>query len=446
MVNILLVDDDVTFCLMLKKMLERHQYAVTTVFSPKEVKRIVRKQFYEIVLTDLRMPNVSGMDLIKVVKSESPESQIIMMTGYADITTAIQSIKQGAFNYIPKPFQPEEILNLISEALGDSGRKSKVAAPKNELINFDNIAGISKASLLLNEYISLVAPTKLSVLIVGESGTGKEYIARSIHALSSGSDKPFVAVDCGAIPGELVASEFFGHVKGSFTGAIHDKIGHFEAANGGTLFLDEIGNLSYNTQIQLLRTLQERVIRPVGSNKEIPVDLRIISATNENLQLAQKEGNFREDLYHRLNEFQIQVPPLRERKDDIMVFIKHFLKQANSDLKKSVSGFTPEVESVLLNYRWPGNLREMKNVIKRATLLAQQKLITLKEIPPEICIPNEKEDSLSLFNEQNESELIRQALETAGNNKSKTARLLKIDRKTLYNKLKLYNIEIIDSN
>jgi two-component system response regulator HydG len=443
MTNILIVDDDVTFCLMLKKLLERHQYQVTTTFSPEEVSRIVRKQFYEVVLTDLRMPNVSGMDLIRLIKSESPETQVIMMTGYADIATAIQSIKQGAYNYIPKPFQPEEVLNLIQEALEDVVKKHKVKSLKNEQKPNAFIDGISKGFMHLQEHIRLVAPTQLSVLITGESGTGKEYIARSIHALSACSEKPFIAVDCGAIPKELVASEFFGHVKGSFTGAVSDKIGHFEAANGGTLFLDEVGNLSYNTQIQLLRSLQERLIKPVGSSREIPVDVRIIAATNENLQLAQTEGNFREDLYHRLNEFQIHVPPLRERGDDIIIFIRHFLEQANADLKKSVLGFEPDVEEVLKSYHWPGNLREMKNVVKRATLLAQKKLISLKEIPPEIYIKQKGDDHFQLFNEQTESKLIRKVLESTANNKSKTARLLKIDRKTLYNKLKLYNIDTL---
>jgi two-component system response regulator HydG len=288
----------------------------------------------------------------------------------------------------------------------------------------------------------LVAPTPLSVLISGESGTGKEYVARSIHALSPRADSPFIAVDCGAIPNELVASEFFGHVKGSFTGAIADKIGHFESANGGTLFLDEVGNLSYSTQIQLLRTLQERLIKPVGSSREIPVDVRIIAATNENLQLAQEQGNFREDLYHRLNEFQIIVPPLRERREDIMLFVNHFLKQANLVLGKCISGFEPAVETVFMDYGWPGNLREMKNVVKRATLLASGQLITINEIPAEIINPQKKEDQFKLFNQENESELIIKVLESVGYNKSKAARLLKIDRKTLYNKLELYNIEL----
>jgi two-component system response regulator HydG len=444
MTNILIVDDDVTFCLMLKKLLEKHHYQVTTVFFPEEVKRMVRKQFFEVVLTDLRMPNVSGMELLRLIKFESPDTQVIVMTGYADISTAVQSIKQGAFNYIPKPFQPEEVLNLIAEALEDTLKKRKLKNPKSELKHNNFMDGVSEGAVRLKEYIRLVAPTQLSVLITGESGTGKEYIARSIHALSNSAEKSFIAVDCGAIPSELVASEFFGHVKGSFTGAITDKVGHFEAANGGTLFLDEVGNLSYGTQIQLLRTLQERLIKPVGSSREIPVEVRIIAATNEDLQLAQEQGNFREDLYHRLNEFQIHVPPLRERKDDLLLFIRYFLDQANADLKKSVLGFEPDAEAVLMSYHWPGNLRELKNVVKRATLLASQNLISLNEIPSGIYLNQKKEDQFLLFNEQNESELIQKVLEITGNNKSKTARLLRIDRKTLYNKLKLYNIEGTD--
>ena len=441
MANILVVDDDVTFCLMLKKLLEKHNYQVTFTFSPEEVKRIIRKKFYEVVLTDLRMPNLSGMELIWVIKTESPETQVIMMTGYADIATAIQSIKQGAFNYIPKPFQPEEVLNMIKEALNDTSKKHEAKNHNNTLKPNYFLEGTSKVSKRLKEHIKLVAPTSLSVLITGESGTGKEYIARSIHTLSACAINPFVAVDCGAIPKELVASEFFGHVKGSFTGAIADKIGHFEAANGGTLFLDEIGNLPYNTQIQLLRTLQERLIKPVGSNREVLVNVRIIAATNENLQSAKEQGNFREDLYHRLNEFQIEVPSLRERREDIMLFARHFLDQANTDLKKNVSGFEPDVEVVFMNYGWPGNLREMKNVIRRATLLAPGKQISMNEIPSEIYNHQKVEDQFSLFNEKNEYELILNVLENVGYNKSKAARLLKIDRKTLYNKLKLYNIE-----
>jgi len=440
MANILIVDDDATFCLMLKKLLERHKFRVTTSFSPHKVKSIVKQQFYDVVLTDLRMPDISGMEIIRLIKRESPETQIIMMTEYADIATAIQSIRQGAFNYIPKPFQPEEVLNIIREAL--ETKVSPVDNRPNNLLQNDFLFGISKISLHLKGYVELVSPTSLSVLITGESGTGKEYIARLIHNLSQRNVKPFVAVDCGAIPTELVASEFFGHIKGSFTGAISDKTGHFEEANGGTLFLDEVGNLSYNTQIQLLRTLQEHSIKPVGSNRETPVDVRIIAATNENLQLAQEQGNFREDLFHRLNEFEIKIPPLRERKEDIMLFAHHFLAQANDSLNKEVQGFEPEVEAVFRNYAWPGNLREMKNVVKRATLLASGKRIGLNEISPEIYRTQQKDEQFRLFNETSESELIQKVLETVNYNKSKAARLLKIDRKTLYNKLKLYQIEI----
>ena len=446
MTNILIVDDDVTFCLMLKKLLEKHLYHVTTLFSTEGVKRTIHQGFYEVVLTDLRLPDVSGMDLIGIIKQESPETQIIMMTGYANISTAIQSIKQGAFNYIPKPFQPEEVLNMILEALKEGGKKHEVKNLKANLRQSNYLEGISKVSKRLKEMVALVAPTTLSVLITGESGTGKENIARSIHALSTCAYKPFVAVDCGAIPKELVASEFFGHVKGSFTGAIADKIGHFEAANGGTLFLDEIGNLSYDTQIQLLRTLQEHLIKPVGSNREIAVNVRIIAATNENLHLAKEQGNFREDLYHRLNEFQIEVPSLRERHEDILLFAHHFLNQSNTDLNKSVLGFEPEVEAIFMNYAWPGNLREMKNVVKRATLLATGNKISLNEIPSEIYNQQKNEDRFQLFNEKNEDELIRNVLETVGYNKSKAARVLKIDRKTLYNKLKLYQIEVPEKN
>ena len=446
MANILIVDDDVTFCMMLKNLLVKHQYQVTTVSSPEGVKQLVRNHFYDVVLTDLRMPGVSGMDLIRLIKHESPETQIIMMTGYADISTAIQSIKQGALNYIPKPFQPEEVLSMIREALEDTARKHKLEKHNGNREQLEFIEGIGKLSKHLKEYLELVAPTQLSVLITGESGTGKEYIARAVHSLSARAHKSFVAVDCGAIPRELVASEFFGHVKGSFTGAIADKIGHFEAANRGTLFLDEIGNLAYNAQIQLLRTLQERLIKPIGSNREVPVDVRIIAATNDNLQLSQEQGNFREDLYHRLNEFEIRVPPLRERHEDIMLFASHFLALANADLNKAVSGFDPAVEAVFMSYAWPGNLREMKNVIKRATLLARGGQIGMNEIPSEIYNFGEKGDSFRLFNEKTEIEMIRKVLETSGYNKSQAARLLKIDRKTLYNKLKLYKIKVPGEN
>jgi two-component system, NtrC family, response regulator HydG len=443
MAKILIIDDDVTFCLMLKALLEKNGHVVSSVFSRAEAKRKIEKQNFEIVFTDLRLPDASGMELIRLIKNKASKTQIIMMTGYADIATAIESIKKGAFDYIPKPLNPDEVLNLVHEALNQAhGQTSAEDSVSSN--NSGYFEGITKSSQTLKKYIELVSPTPMSVIIVGESGTGKEYAARKIHEMSKRAGQPFVAVDCGAIPSELVASEFFGHVKGSFTGAISDKTGYFEAASGGTLFLDEVGNLSYNTQNQLLRVLQERRVKPVGSNMEIPVDVRIIAATNMDLQKAQENGGFREDLYHRLNEFQLNIPPLRERKSDIMLFANHFLEQANIYLDKSVTGFEKKVEQAFLNYHWPGNLREMKNIVKRATLLAYGKFITKKEVPAELFKTNSDGEQFALFSQNSETEAIKKALEVADYNKSEAARLLKIDRKTLYNKLKFYNIKIPD--
>jgi two-component system response regulator HydG len=282
----------------------------------------------------------------------------------------------------------------------------------------------------------------MSVLIMGESGTGKEQIAKSIHDKSKRKGAPFVPVDCGAIPKEIASSEFFGHLKGSFTGAFQDKTGHFEAANGGTLFLDEIGNLDYGLQMQLLRALQERKIKPVGSNSEIKVDIRVVTATNEDLAQEVREGKFREDLYHRLNEFSIQVPALQDRSEDLMLFADHFLDEANAELEKEVIGFSDEVIEAFENYSWPGNLRELKNTIKRAVLLTQDPIIPLKVLPHEIASSKKMDDSYSFFKNKNEEGLLLDALEKAKGNKSKAARLLSIDRKTLYNKLKQYNIKL----
>jgi two-component system response regulator HydG len=446
MASILIIDDDVTFCLMLKTLLEKNKYYVTSVFSPVEAKRVIRENYFDIVLTDMRMPEITGLELIAPIKSHSQQTQIILMTSYADITTAIKSIKQGAFDYISKPLNPDELLNLIKEALQaeelNKNRNNKLPLD----ISDDFFEGISKESMQLSEIISLVAPTPMSVLLVGESGTGKEYIARLIHQKSPRKDQPFVAVDCGAIPKELATSEFFGHVKGSFTGAIADKTGYFEVANGGTLFLDEIGNLSYNTQIQLLRALQEPEIKPVGSSKSVHVDIRIITATNEDLTEAMERGSFRKDLYHRLNEFQIEAPRLTDRRPDIMHFAHHFLKQANKYLNKSVESFDRSIEDVFNHYDWPGNLRELKNVVKRATLLAKGKLITLTEIPVELYERPSFNGHTDFYHPRNEPERILKALEVSEYNKSRAARLLNIDRKTLYNKLKLYNIVAPEKN
>ena len=357
-----------------------------------------------------------------------------------------QAIKQGASDYIAKPVQPDELLKKIREAIQKPEQEvttTDVQLGKTAPQSF--LEGESEAAHQLFSYVRLVAPTQMSVLINGASGTGKEYVAHRIHELSKRNGKPFIAIDCGSIPKDLAASEFFGHIKGSFTGALNDKVGAFEEANGGTLFLDEIGNLSYEVQVQLLRALQERRIRRIGSTKEIEVDVRLISATNENLQEAIAKGNFREDLYHRINEFTLRMPSLKERQEDILLFANFFLDQANKELERNILGFDAPASEALLNYAWPGNLRELKNRVKRATLLAQDRLIHKTDLG-EFNVINCGEEELpvatpfALHDKNTEKERILQALQTAHHNKARAARLLGIDRKTLYNKIKLYDI------
>ncbi len=442
--KILVIDDDVSFCIMLKTFLQKKGFDVTNAFNAKDAENEISNQIFSVVLTDIRLPDSDGLEILKFVKQNSPKTQVILMTGYTDIKTAVNAMKIGAFDYVGKPINPDEILHTITQSLKKKPENIP-AETANEITptpkNTDTfVKGISASSGKLHEYITLVAPTNMSVLIMGDSGTGKEYIAHTIHTQSKRAEKPFIAVDCGAIPKELASSEFFGHLKGSFTGAINDKIGHFEAANGGTLFLDEVGNLTYEVQVQLLRALQERKVKPVGSNHEVKVDIRVIAATNEDLTEAVKNGDFREDLYHRLNEFSIQAPRLSERKTDIMVFAHHFLDLANTDLEKNIQGFDSEVSGLFMNYDWPGNLREMKNTVKRAVLLTQTETIAAAVLPAEMTQvqPNQ---SIS-FTKENEEEIIRKALHQVNYNKSKAAKLLNIDRKTLYNKLKLYSIDL----
>src|SRR5690554_1114070 len=446
-IRVLVVDDDVAFCTLLHTFLKKKGFTVSNAFTGKEATEIVEKEVFDVVITDIRLPDSDGLQILKKVKEKNFETQVILMTGYTDIKTAVNAMKQGAFDYVGKPINPDELLHTIKAALSKKESAPATTSPtktsSGSQENPDFVKGVSSVSKKLQEYIDLVAPTNMSVLIIGDSGTGKEYIARSIHNQSKRKDKPFIPVDCGAIPKDLASSEFFGHLKGSFTGAINDKIGHFEAANGGTIFLDEIGNLSYDVQVQLLRALQERKVKPIGSNKEVEVDIRVIAATNEDLAEAVKNGEFREDLYHRLNEFSIKVPKLSERKDDLMIFAHHFLSKANEDLEKNVEGFSEDVVNLFKNYPWYGNLREMNNIIKRCVLLTKSNLITLDVLPQEMLeTPEETTKNFSLYSHQNEEQIIREALKETNNNKTKAAILLNIDRKTLYNKLKLYDIEL----
>jgi two-component system response regulator HydG len=449
MPKILLIEDDVAFSAMLERFLKKNGFEVDATYSWEDAQKKMKSSGYDLVFTDLRLPDDDGISVLTKVKQQHPETPVILMTGYAEVSTAVKAMKKGAFDYISKPFNQDEVLAVIKNALKKDGNTPTVLKTKTSTDQSagrpvkTRVSGISSASKKLNEYIKLVAPTDMSVLITGESGTGKEVVARKIHDDSLRKDFSFIAVDCGAIPKEIAASEFFGHIKGSFTGAVTNKTGHFEAANGGTIFLDEVGNLSYENQIQLLRALQERKIKPIGSNKEIEVDIRLITATNEDLLRAVEKGQFREDLYHRLNEFSIQVPSLDERKEDLMIFAEHFLDIANKQLNKNVLGFSDEVISVFQKYKWPGNLREMLNVIKRSALLSQGDLIEKEVLPAEIKSPTlpHASEKKSFSRKENERELIINALHEVDNNKSKAAKLLNITRKTLYNKIKEYEID-----
>lgn len=439
MLSILIVEDDITFSLMLTTWLGKKGFVVRSSSSVSDAKRRLGEEVFDLVISDLRLPDSDGIDLLKWLKSTHPSLPLIMMTSYAEIQTAVQAMKLGAADYIAKPLNPDELLGKIKELVRVE-EKAPARAPVPSAPDL-YIEGQSQAARQLYEHVRLVAPTDMSVLVTGASGTGKEYIARRIHEQSNRSKAPFVAVDCGAIPKELAASEFFGHVKGSFTGAIENKTGAFVAAQGGTIFLDEIGNLTYEVQVQLLRALQERKVKPIGSNQEIAINVRLISATNENLRQAIEKGDFREDLYHRINEFTIRIPDLKERKEDLLLFANHFLDLANSELQKDIIGFDNDTMQLFQSYSWPGNLRQMKNVIKYATLLATGRYITRKELPEELTENLPSHTNIQLKNVEHERDLIRKALQECGNNKTCAAQLLGIDRKTLYNKLKIYQLD-----
>ena len=451
MSSILIVEDDITFGMMLKTWLGKKGFEVSSVSNIARARKHIESQNVDLILSDLRLPDHEGIDLLKWMNEQGMDIPLIIMTGYADIQSAVQAMKLGARDYIAKPVNPEELLKKISECLQSekslathnvaksSSKKGASTSSKDSTENHRAyLEGESDAAKQLYNYVGLVAPTNMSVLINGSSGTGKEYVAHRIHQLSKRNDKPFIAVDCGSIPKELAASEFFGHVKGSFTGALTDKTGAFVAANGGTIFLDEIGNLSYEVQIQLLRALQERKIRPVGSTQEISVDIRLVSATNENLEKAIGEGRFREDLFHRLNEFTLRIPTLAECREDILPLAYFFLKLTCAKAHKSFRGFDRLAEAALLEYPWPGNIRELKNVIGRAVLICQEQWIYVSDLNLEISLPKEEETQWT--EEEKEKALLLQTLEKTGDNRSKAARLLNVSRTTLYEKLRKYHI------
>ena len=455
--HILIVEDDIAFGTMPQTWLRRKGFEVDKATSVgAAVKLLVDMKSVDLVLSDLRLPDHDGLRLLAWMHEHSINAPFIVMTNYAEVQNAVLAMKSGAADYIAKPVQPDILLQKINDAMEQNAQQSNATiqnsttqnAPTahNSKLKTQNseaapryIEGKSEASRQLYSYVELVAPTPMSVLILGASGTGKEYVAHRIHDLSQRHDRPFFALDCGAIPRDVAASEFFGHKKGAFTGADADKRGAFEIANGGTLFLDEVGNLSYEVQVQLLRALQERRIRPVGGTKEIDIDIRLVCATNENLEETVSEGRFREDLYHRINEFTIYMPKLSERGSDLFLFADLFIRHANEELNRNVEGFYSGAAEMLASHSWPGNLRELNNVVKRAVLLTRGSQITTAELT--LAMGQIRTDNvLQLHDEDTERQRIITALQQTNGNKAKAARLLGVDRKTIYNKIEKLGI------
>jgi two-component system, NtrC family, response regulator HydG len=482
MKKILVIDDDRDICLLLNRFLTRRGYEVIEMYAGKKALVWLDSNQPDLVMCDYRLGDMDAMEMLTSIKNKYPDVPVIIITGYSDMRTAVKVMKMGAYDYITKPLLPDEIIHTIQlaiehseAALAKPASKSKPLPNEKQTSDKSGVTysgsyvfGDTDAFSKILKQVALVAPTSYSVIIYGETGSGKESIAQEIHKRSKRSSKTFIAIDCGALSKELAASELFGHEKGSFTGAVNQKIGCFELANGGTIFLDEVANLPYDVQVSLLRVVQERKMRRVGGTKDIDLDVRILIASNELLWNATRTGKFREDLYHRFNEFSIEIPPLRERRDDIMLFATHFLHTTNEELDKQVKGFDPDVEEIFKKYVWYGNLRELKNVIKRATLLTDGDFIESRNLPFEISNysklqfaeqpatgssssntaseikssgngkVNLSESSLKEASIDAEYEMILQALKESNYNKSKAAQLLKIDRKTLYNKMTLY--------
>lgn len=448
--QILVVDDDTSFNQLLVNFLNRNSYQAYAAYSAEEALKLVEIKSFQLLLVDYKLPKMNGLEVTQLIKQKHPSIAVILMTNYADLRVAVNSIKIGAFDFVSKPIIPDELLKIIKLSLEPTDQKInplKMASLKNE----DYLLGENEKMKALWQHVNLVAPTKMNVLIIGESGSGKEHIAKTIHQKSHRKNQPFVAIDCGAINHELAGSEFFGHIKGAFTGADSNKIGLFEEANGGTLFLDEVGNMPYAIQIQLLRAIQEKSFKKVGDTKSIPMDVRIIAATNDTLQLSTEKNTFRIDLFHRLNEFEIHLPPLKDRLDDLNLYIQHFMELFNADFNKQIKSVSSEVLQAFQQYHWPGNLRELKNIIKRAVLLSETDEIQLQSLPNGLLenihvssnnhLSSVNQLNLKEINKYHEATLIQEALKKHQYNKSKAAKELNIDRTTLYKKIKFYKLD-----
>ena len=445
--RILVIDDEPNMVALLKRILGRAGYDVVGGGSVEQGTALLGEQVFDLVISDLALGDGTGIDLLKIASHGQPQAPFLLITAYGSIESAVEAMKLGAFDYITKPFRNEELLLLVEKGLRHSDLNRQVRQLRREVnqrYGFDNIIGKSKSMSTLFDLVERIAATNSTVLISGESGTGKELFAKAIHYNSKREDRPFVAVDCGVIPENLIESELFGHTKGAFTGADSAKRGLFAEADGGTLFLDEIGNLPQPLQAKLLRALQEREIKPVGSTETIKVDVRVITATKEDLRRAVNEGRFRNDLFYRLSVIPLKIPPLRERREDIPLLIDHFLEKICRVNKVKQCELDPAVLNKLIAYDWPGNVRELENMIERLVLISTSNQIGLELLPPEIVEEHGGaaiSDTLSSQMAGAEKETIIQALERAGGNRTKAARILGISRAGLYNKMRQYDIQ-----
>lgn len=449
--HILIVDDDSDIRETMTTLLTMNEYTVTAVSDGPSAIEEVKKEKYHMVITDLMLPQMNGIDIIKNVKSIDPDIQCLIITGYATVTTAVEAMKAGAFDYLMKPFNTAEVLMLIKRVIEFQNLQVENQHLKRSLegrYRFENLIGKSKGLNRVCSLIEKVAGTDSTILILGESGTGKELVARTIHYNSPRRNKPLIPINCGAIPENLLESELFGHEKGAFTGASSMRVGRFELGDEGTIFLDEIGEMSPTLQVKLLRVLQHREFERVGGTKTIKVDVRIITATNTDLEKGMRTGKFREDLYYRLNVIPIVIPPLRERIEDILLLLEHFLEHFNRSKKKNIKGFSPESMKLLLSYRWPGNIRELENLIERMVILKGEGIITPDDLPDKFLSFNLEEGITSPITipdsginlkdvvEEFENNLIVQAMQKAQGIKNRAAQLLSLNRTTLVEKLK----------
>jgi len=449
-VKILVVDDEAIIRDSLRDWLSDVGYQVLTAENGPQALEIIQKEKPGIAFVDLVMPGMDGIELLKRAKEISPNIEVVIITAYASIPTAITAMREGAYDYIEKPFCPERAELLIEKLVEHQQlieENISLHQKLEERYRFENIIAKSSKMQQVIEVIKVVAKSNATVLIVGESGTGKELVARAIHSQSYRKDKPFVAISCAALPETLLESELFGHEKGAFTGAHAQRKGKFEVANRGSLFLDEIGEMSANIQVHLLRVLEEKEFTRVGGNELVKVDVRVISATNKDIKKAIASGQFREDLYYRLNVVTIELPPLRERKEDVLLLAQHFLKKFAVENQKEITDFSPEATDFLLKYEWPGNVRELENAIERAVILAKNSYIEVADLPQEslsLAHPAPPGESL----EEIEKNHILNVLNETGENYSRAARILGISRVTLYNKIRAYKLDVkkIDSD